>query len=362
MCPPALTHYLPARVATSMLRAFGPENLIGDARELRYNPVPGRQTLRALITGAEGFVGQHLCDYLLGHTDWELTGTALREPDGAGPSDSRLEIRPVDLRDPDAVRSLVDNVRPEHLFHLAAQSFVPTSLSAPWDTLENNVKSQLNLLEAVRRSGQETRFLVVGSNEEYGAPEPGKLPQTEESPLRPNNPYAVSKIAQDFLGLQYYLAYGVRVVRVRPFNHTGPGQSPRFVVPAFASQIAKIEAGLQEPVIRVGNLSTSRDFTDVRDIVRAYHLAVTKGEAGEVYNLASGEAQSIRSLLDTLLDYSDAKIRVERDPDRYRPVDVPVVYGSAQKFSSLTGWKPVISFEQTLLNTLTYWRSQVHSG
>jgi GDP-4-dehydro-6-deoxy-D-mannose reductase len=255
----------------------------------------------------------------------------------------------------------VEEIKPDYIFHLAAQSFVPSSFVDPWDTLENNIRSELNLLEAVRQSGREVWFLIVGSNEEYGAPEPDELPQTELNPLRPNNPYAVSKVGQDFLGLQYHLAYGIAVVRVRPFNHTGPGQSPRFVVPAFASQIAHIEVGLQEPVMRVGNLATSRDFVDVRDIVRAYHLAVTEGEPGEVYNLASGQPQSIQSILETLLGYSETDIRVERDPEQYRPVDVPVVYGSAEKFYRRTGWVPRIPFEQTLQDTLVYWREQAHS-
>ncbi len=317
--------------------------------------------MRALITGAGGFVGAHLCDYILSHTDWDLTGTVF-DPSAKTETESpRVQLRPVDLRERNSITSLVEETQPDIIFHLAAQSFVPTSLSDPWDTLENNILSELNLLEAVRRSGREIVFLVVGSNEEYGAPKPEELPQTEQSPLRPNNPYAVSKVGQDFLGLQYHLAYGVPVVRVRPFNHTGPGQSARFVVPAFASQIAHIEAGLQEPVMRVGNLSTSRDFTDVRDIVRAYCLAVTEGRPGEVYNLASGEAQSIRALLETLLSYSEVQIQVERDPDRYRPVDVPVVYGSAKKFYERTGWEPRIPFEQTLRDTLTYWREQVSS-
>jgi GDP-4-dehydro-6-deoxy-D-mannose reductase len=149
------------------------------------------------------------------------------------------------------------------------------------------------------------------------------------------------------------------VVRVRPFNHTGPGQSPRFVVPAFASQIAHIEAGLQEPVIKVGNLDAARDFSDVRDIVRAYHLAATQGEPGEVYNLASGQPQPVRGLLETLVSYSQTKIRVEKDPERYRPIDVPVVYGSAEKFHRRTGWELQIPFEQTLRDVLEYWRSQV---
>jgi GDP-4-dehydro-6-deoxy-D-mannose reductase len=314
--------------------------------------------LRALITGAGGFVGGHLCAYLLAHTDWELMGTIYPHPVDAQPQEPRLSLRHADLRDPEGVQALVGEVQPDTIFHLAAQSFVPASFADPWDTLQNNIRAQLNLLEAVRRSGRDVRVLVVGSNEEYGAPKPEELPQTEESPLRPNNPYAVSKVAQDFLGLQYYLAYGLPVVRVRPFNHTGPGQAPRFVVPAFASQIARIEAGLQAPVMQVGNLEAARDFSDVRDIVRAYHLAVSQGEPGEVYNLASGQPQPVRGLLETLLSHSRAEIRVERDPSRYRPVDVPVVCGSAAKFRRRTGWEPQIPFEQTLRDVLAYWREQ----
>ena len=315
--------------------------------------------MRALITGAGGFVGRHVCAYLLAHTDWELMGTVYPHPVKAQPKDSCLRLRHADLRDPELVQTLVSEVQPDYILHLAAQSFVPTSFADPWDTLQNNIRAQLNLLEAVRRSGRDVRVLVIGSNEEYGTPRPDDLPQTEESPLRPNNPYAVSKVAQDFLGLQYHLAYGLPVVRVRPFNHTGPGQAPRFVVPAFASQIARIEAGLQQPVMKVGNLEVARDFTDVRDIVRAYHLAVTQGEPGEVYNLASGQAQSVQGLLDMLLSYSQVEIRVERDPERYRPVDVPVAYGSAAEFHRLTGWEPEIPFEQTLQDVLAYWRDQV---
>jgi len=318
--------------------------------------------LQALITGAGGFVGGHLCAYLLARTDWELAGTVYPHPVETQPQEPRLRLRYADLRDPQGVQTLISEVQPDHIFHLAAQSFVPTSFADPWDTLHNNIRAQLNLLEAVRRSGREVRVLVVGSNEEYGAPKPEELPQTEESPLRPNNPYAVSKVAQDFLGLQYHLAYGMPVVRVRPFNHTGPGQSPRFVVPAFASQIARIEVGLQDLVMKVGNLDAARDFTDVRDIVRAYHLAVTQGEPGDVYNLASGRARSVRRLLEMLLSHSRAEIRVERDPERYRPVDVPMVYGSAKKFRQQTGWEPQILIEQTLQDVLEYWREQIGGG
>jgi GDP-4-dehydro-6-deoxy-D-mannose reductase len=315
--------------------------------------------LRALITGAGGFVGGHLCDYLLAHSDWQLLGAVYPQTVEAQPAKARLRLVYADLRDPAAVKALVDDAQPDFIFHLAAQAFVPTSFADPWDTLENNIRSQLNLLETVHRSGQETRVLVVGSNEEYGAPGPGELPQTEDGPLRPSSPYAVSKVAQDMLGLQYFLAYGVPVVRVRPFNHTGPGQSPNFVVPAFASQIARIEAGLQEPVMKVGNLEAARDFSDARDIVRGYYLAVTQGQPGEVYNLASGQARTVQEVLDALLSYSRVAIRVERDPARYRPVDVPVVYGSAERLRCRTGWQPEIPFERTLCDTLEYWRARV---
>jgi len=315
--------------------------------------------VRALITGAGGFVGGHLCDYLLTHTDWQLLGTVYPGPvDDRQPAPS-LSLVQADLRDPGRVAELVEGFGPDVIFHLAAQSFVPSSFADPWDTLENNIRAQLNVLEAVRRLRRPVRVLVIGSNEEYGSPRPEELPLTEESPLRPANPYAVSKVAQDFLGLQYYLAYGVETVRLRPFNHTGPGQSPRFVVPAFASQIARIEAGLQEPVMRVGNLDVARDFTDVRDIVRAYYLAATQGQPGEVYNLASGKPQSVRGLLDTLLSLSTAEIQVEVDPGRYRPTDTPVAYGSAERFRHQTGWEPQIPFEQTLRDVLEYWRRQV---
>ena len=329
---------------------------------MRYNRLAKRgRALRGLITGAAGFVGRHLCDYLLAHTDWELTGTVYPGPVDEDQQKRCLRLEYADLRDPKGVQALIDEVQPDFIFHLAAQSFVPTALKDPWDTLENNIRAQLNLLEAVRKSGLKARTLVVGSNEEYGAPKPDELPQTECSPLRPQNPYAVSKVAQDMMGLQYHLAYGLQVVRVRPFNHTGPGQSPRFVLPAFASQIAGIEAGLREPVMRVGNLQASRDFTDVRDIVRAYHLAVTEGEPGEVYNLASGRPQSIQRILEGLLSLTDVSVKVEPDPARFRPVDVPLVYGSADRFSRKTGWVARIPFTQTLEDTLDYWRGEVGS-
>ena len=293
-----------------------------------------------LVTGAGGFVGRHLCIHLLADPSVTLVGTLLEPSPGSSCDSARQRFAHLDLREPDAVFRVVDQVRPDQIYHLAAQASVPASYADPWDTIENNVRAELNLLEAVRKVRPDARVLVVGSNEEYGAPLDGGLPFTEESPLRPANPYAVSKVTQDLLGLQYYLAYGLPVIRVRPFNHTGPGQSERFVVPAFARQIAMIELGMQEPVIRVGNLEAGRDFTDVRDIVRGYTMLLTRGEPGEVYNLASGRSRSIRGLLDTLASFSMVPVRVAVDSHRFRPVDVPEIYGSTDKIRRATGWQP----------------------
>jgi GDP-4-dehydro-6-deoxy-D-mannose reductase len=317
--------------------------------------------LKALITGAGGFAGGHLCQYLLAHTDWNLLGTVYPQQVETQPTEPRLRLQHLDLREPEGVQALLEEVKPDYVVHLAAQSIPAISFDNPWDTLETNIRSQLNILHSARVLDLRTRILVIGSNEEYGHPKKGDLPFTEESPLRPVNPYAVSKVTQDLMGLQFHLAYKLDVVRIRPFNHTGPGQSPRFVVPAFASQIARIEAGLQEPVLKVGNLSAARDFSDVRDIVYGYHLAATKGQPGDVYNLASGQPHKISALLDTLLSFTDVNIRIETDPELYRPVDVPVVYGSAEKFYQSTGWVPEFSFEQTLKDTLDYWREQVET-
>jgi GDP-4-dehydro-6-deoxy-D-mannose reductase len=225
--------------------------------------------------------------------------------------------------------------------------------------LENNIRGQLNLLEACVKLSLSPRFIVIGSSEEYGRARAEELPLREDHPLRPENPYSVSKVAQDVMGYQYFISYGIPVIRMRPFNHVGPAQSARFVLPAFAQQVAKIEAGLQEPVMRVGNLEPARDFTDVRDVVRAYHLALQDAVPGEVYNLASGQPRTIRSLVDALLALVPVSVRVEVDPDRYRPADVPVIYGSAEKFRQATGWTPQIPFEQTVRDVLDAWRQKV---
>jgi GDP-4-dehydro-6-deoxy-D-mannose reductase len=315
--------------------------------------------MHVLITGATGFVGTHLREYLLRETDWQITGTAFpdRPPESCDPRERCVAL---DARDGDAVHDLLSEIEPDAIIHLAAQSHVPTAYEDPWDTLENNILGQLNLLETCVRLEMEPRILVIGSGEEYGRAPAEELPLREDHPLRPENPYSVSKVGQDVLGYQYFRSFDLPVMRMRPFNHVGPGQSPRFVLPAFASQVARIEAGQQEPVLHVGNLTPARDFTDVRDVVRAYHLTLLHGVPGEVYNVCSGTARTIQSLVDGLLELARVAITVEVDADRYRPADVPIIYGSPEKLHRATGWEVEIPFERTMADVLEEWREAVN--
>ena len=317
---------------------------------------------RALITGFTGFAGSHLADYLLAeHPEVKVYGTyrwrSRRENiDHLG---SSIELIEADLRDYTATRRMLQVTRPEMIFHLAAQSFVPSSWTAPDETLTTNIRSQTNLFEAVRELGLDPTIQIACSSEEYGLVKPEETPIKETNPLRPLSPYAVSKVSQDFLGYQYHQSYGLKVIRTRGFNHTGPRRGDVFVTSNFAKQIAEIEAGINPPVIRVGNLDAVRDFTDVRDMVRAYWLAVNKAKPGEVYNIASGNGITIRELLDRLLALSSAEVTIETDPERLRPSDVEILVGDASKFKADTGWEPQIPFEQTLSDILAYWREQL---
>lgn len=316
--------------------------------------------MRALITGITGFAGGHLAQTLLDRGD-EVFGMA--RDAGQGLTHLSREIKPVivDLRDPLAVDALLRETQPDAIYHLAGQAFVPLAWVDPWMTLENNIRPQLNILEAMVRQKSQARLLIVASNEVYGRVRPDELPVKEDNPLRPNNPYGVSKVAQDILGLQYFLSHGVDVIRVRAFNHIGPRQSPVFVAASFAKQLAEIEAGLVEPVLRVGNLEARRDFTDVRDVMRAYALLVQHADPGEAYNVGAGEAHSVQSLLDILLSYTKAKVKVEPDPARMRPSDVPVIYADNSKLRAKTGWTPTCNFEDSLRQVLDYWREEVKS-
>jgi GDP-4-dehydro-6-deoxy-D-mannose reductase len=257
------------------------------------------------------------------------------------------------------VAAIVGDVRPEYIFHLAAQPFVPLSLSDPAGTLVNNILGELHIFQAVIEAQLSPRIMIVGSGEEYGLIQPDEIPVSESNPLRPNSPYATSKVAQDMLALQYFITHKLQTVRVRAFNHVGPRQSPDFVVSNFARQIAVIEAGLHEPVVKVGNLEARRDLTDVRDMVRAYHLAITKGAPGEVYNIGYGRAVAVQDVLDALVAMTHADVRVEQDPSRMRPADVPIVVCDSSRFRAQTGWEPEIPLEQSLRDTLDYWRAEI---
>lgn len=314
--------------------------------------------MRALITGITGFAGGHLAQTLLDRGD-EIFGVA--RDAGQGLNHLSREVSPtiLDMRDPQVVDNLLAEIQPDAIYHLAAQAFVPTAWADPWMTLENNIRPQLNILEAMVRQKSNARLLIVASNEVYGRVRSSELPVKEDTPLRPNNPYGVSKVAQDMLGLQYYLSHQVDVLRVRAFNHIGPRQSPIFVTASFAKQIAEIETGLIEPVLHVGNLEAKRDFTDVKDVMQAYVLLVLHGDSGEAYNVGTGRAHSIQALLDILLSFTDVDIKIAPDPNRLRPADVPVIYADNSKLRTKTGWAPTCKFEDSLRHVLDYWREEV---
>jgi GDP-4-dehydro-6-deoxy-D-mannose reductase len=310
--------------------------------------------VRVLITGANGFVGKHLIEHLSATIpELELVVTVFQSSAAL----SGVVEYSLDMRDETAVRDVIAETRPEQIYHLAGQAFVPRSFEDPWETLEINIRSQLNLFLACIHLNLKPRILLTASAEIYG--EAKTMPINEDSPLLPSSPYSVSKAAQDLLGLQYYLSHDLPVLRVRAFNHLGPGQSDRFVAPAFAMQIARIEAGQQQPVLLVGDLSAKRDFTDVRDIVRAYRLIMEKGEAGAAYNVGSGKARTIQNLLETLLSFSVSDIEVRVDEARLRPSRIPVLESDITRVRQATGWQPIIPFEQTLRDVLDECRQRI---
>jgi len=346
--------------------------------------------LRVLITGITGMAGSHLAEYLLG-LGFEVFGTyrwrsrmenledltasgRLNLIGDNGPIanvaalsqlvEDRLRPEAVnliegDLTDAVSMRRVVGAVLPDRIFHLAAQSFVPTSWNAPADTLETNIVGEVKLLEAVREAGINPLIHIAGSSEEYGLVHPDEVPIKETNPLRPLSPYAVSKVAQELLALQYHHSYGLRCIVTRAFNHEGPRRGHVFVTSSLARQIAEIEKGYKPPVIRVGDVTIERDWTDVRDMVRAYHLALEKCRPGEVYNIGRGEAMTVEAMLDLLLSMTKVPVKIEQDPARMRPSDVRLLRCDCSKFKQETGWEPQIPFKTTLRDLLDYWRKRV---
>ncbi len=317
--------------------------------------------MRVLITGITGFVGSHLADYLLEKGDIEVYGIARwrSQKENIEQLEGKIKLFECDIKDMTSVQDVVKSVKPECIFHLAAQSFVLASWHAPAETLSINIIGELNIFESVRQIGLDSIIHIAGSSEEYGFVKPDEIPITEDNPLRPLSPYGVSKVAQDLLGYQYFKSYEMKIIRTRAFNHTGPRRGEVFVCSTFAKQIAEIEKGIKEPVMYVGNLEAQRDFTDVRDVVKAYWLAADKCEPGEVYNISSGKPRTIQSILDTLLSLTDKKLEIKNDPARMRLSDVLVLEGDSSKFREKTGWKPEIPFEKTLKDTLDYWRERL---
>lgn len=315
---------------------------------------------KALITGITGFAGSYMAEFLL-NKGFEVCGICRWRSNRANIAhlNNKLKLIEADLLDAHSLESLMFEIRPDFIFHLAAQSFVPASWTSPAVTLETNIVGSANLFESVRRAQINPVIQIACSSEEYGLVNPKEIPLKETNPLRPLSPYAVSKVAMDYLGYQYFKSYGTKIVRTRGFNHTGPRRGDVFAESSFAKQIAEIEKGKREPVIYVGNLETQRDYTDVRDMVKGYFLAVTKGEPGEVYNICSGKAWRISEVLDYLLAISKVKVTLKQDPARMRPSDVPILLGNNTKFRRQTGWKPEIPLKQTFSDLLDYWRERV---
>ena len=314
--------------------------------------------MKVLITGITGFAGSHLVDYLLNVPGVEVHGIQRwrSRTENVDHVVDKISMYECDIRDAHSVTSVIKEVQPDRIFHLAAQSLVPASWKSPAETLGTNVLGQLNIFEAVKRVGIAPRIQIAGSSEEYGLVLENELPVRETNPLRPLSPYAVSKVSQDMMGYQYFKSYGMDIVRTRAFNHTGPRRPPVFVCSDFARQLIQVELGLRAPEIRVGNLDSKRDFTDVRDVVIAYWLALEKGKGGGVYNICSGNCYRIGDVLDMLIEVTGVKVKIVRDQARMRPSDVPVLQGDNSVFCSMTGWEPKIAFEKTLSDLVEFWR------
>jgi GDP-4-dehydro-6-deoxy-D-mannose reductase len=314
--------------------------------------------VKVLITGAAGFVASHLVEFLRQEEpDAEIYGLA--RPHGTRASLPRVTVIEADLLDATGVDAAVAMAQPDRIVHLAAQSSPQKSWQDAEATLSTNVLGTLHVLESARRCRTPPRVLLIGSADEYGLAQPSDIPLRETTALRPNSPYAVSKIAQGYLGLQYALVHGLPVIRTRTFHHSGPGRGEIFAESSFARQIVECELGRREPTLAVGNLDAVRDFADVRDVVRAYWTLLERGESGEVYNVCTGRGRRIRDLLELLIKISGVRVEVRVDETRLRPADIPVLVGDPEKLEKATGWEPRIPLERTLKDLLNDWRTRL---
>ena len=309
--------------------------------------------MKALIIGGAGFVGNYLIEHCKRDWQWSVHVTKMPNETITNPD---VSIHDLDILEKKEITALLRTVRPDYIFHLAAQSSVAVSWKNPALTVDVNVKGSINVLEAIRELDYSPRILLIGSGEEYGHILPGETPISERNTPRPGNIYAATKACQNMIGAIYAKAYQMPIMMVRAFNHIGPNQSPLFVVADFCRQVAEIEAEMRPPVIHVGNLAARRDFTDVRDVVRAYALLIQKGQPGETYNVGSSHAVSIEEVLTRILSLSARQIQVSVDSDRLRPVDIPIIEADITKLREVTNWTPAIPLQQTLEETLNYWR------
>ncbi|MDG6108624.1 GDP-mannose 4,6-dehydratase [Dactylosporangium aurantiacum] len=318
--------------------------------------------MRVMITGVTGFAGSYLAEHLVDKPGVEVYGLKRWNSPMTDilPVRDRITLIDFDLGDPHSVYAAVREVRPDRVFHLAAQSYVPMSFRAPVDTIRANALGTVALLEALREVGGDPVIHICTSSEVYGEVPSDELPITEATPFRPQSPYGVSKVAEDLTAYQYFMSYGMHTLRTRSFTHTGPRSKEVFVAPAFAKQIAEIEAGLRpDGIVKVGNLDSTRTFLDIRDMVEAYWLLTERCPAGEVYNIAGDTTCLVGEMLDVLASLTDVTVKAEVDPALLRASDVTRQVPDTTKFREATGWSPRIPFEQTLKDILDYWRAQV---
>lgn len=318
--------------------------------------------IKILITGITGFAGSHLAEILVQENKYDVVGihASDRHLENLKAVKEKIHLEKVNLLDGDETARVIEKTKPEIIFHLAAAATVTNSFEKAADFITNNSTSQINLFEAVRKNNLfGTKIIVISSANIYGLVSLKNIPINENVPFTPDNPYSVSKITQDYLGLCYFLAYKLPIVRLRPFNHIGPRLSADLSISRFAKQIAEIEKGLKEPVMRVGNLEAKRDFTDVRDMVRAYILASEKCISGEAYNIGTGVSRTIGEVLDQLISLSNLKIEIKSEESLFRPSDIPELRADASKFKQATLWEPEVPFKKTLEDLLAYWRDIV---